>query len=149
MFLPLAAHCTASKLASAVPVHSLSYASAFAIYSYTALPCLSYAQLKIYAVLGIENIFGNHSAKTCAYFGVDGGSVFVDFHNFSRTHPHVSSQHHTLWPFEQKHYLHRAQENGSEVVELIYYRFDAVLLDRKSTRLNSSHSGESRMPSSA
>ena len=27
--------------------------------------------------------------------------------------------------------------------------FDRELLDRKSTRLNSSHSGESRMPSSA
>ena len=126
-FSPLTAHCTASKFSSAVPVHSLSYAFCFCLcHCYLFLPCLSYPQLKIYAVLGVENIFWNCSEKTCAHFVVDVGSVFVDVHNFSRTHPHVSSQHHTLWPFVQKHYLHPAQENGSEVVELFFYRFDAV-----------------------
>ena len=128
MFLPLADHCTASKLASAVPVHSLSYASAF--YSYTALPCLSYPQLKIYAVLGVENIFGNHSQETCVHLAVDGGSVFVDFHNFSRTLPHVSYLPHALWQFVQIHYLHRAQESVSEVVGLFFYHFTAVIIIR-------------------
>ena len=41
---------------------------------------------------------------------------------------------------------------GNEVLKSIVAQFDAAELitqDRKSTRLNSSHSGESRMPSSA
>ena len=39
--------------------------------------------------------------------------------------------------------LHRITESGSPD------RYDCTERDRKSTRLNSSHSGESRMPSSA
>ena len=36
-----------------------------------------------------------------------------------------------------------------ELTEVMAKHLPLVLLDRKSTRLNSSHSGESRMPSSA
>ena len=44
----------------------------------------------------------------------------------------------------------RAQTVAFEAPEWLRPRaFDAELPDRKSTRLNSSHSGESRMPSSA
>ena len=38
---------------------------------------------------------------------------------------------------------------GGDILATDFFRRQTKLLDRKSTRLNSSHSGQSRMPSSA
>ena len=50
-------------------------------------------------------------------------------------------------------YFCKSVQDGMKAIECIEReKFDLILLDiidRKSTRLNSSHSGESRMPSSA
>ena len=57
------------------------------------------------------------------------------------------------WPDPEPGHRHPAEfcENGAKAVaeEATVRRVDRAFLDRKSTRLNSSHSGESRMPSSA
>ena len=55
--------------------------------------------------------------------------------------------------FAYDSYRRFIQMFGNVVLEIpkdaFEHEFDGVLRDRKSTRLNSSHSGESRMPSSA
>ena len=59
--------------------------------------------------------------------------------------------------YVENHYFVTAKENSIKFRNVIdksekFYLFEeieAIILDRKSTRLNSSHSGESRMPSSA
>ena len=50
-----------------------------------------------------------------------------------------------LWQWTR----HEEKVERREVVEANYFGDPVPLEDRKSTRLNSSHSGESRMPSSA
>ena len=53
---------------------------------------------------------------------------------------------------DQRSYANDIQRKYNALKQYIiktYYNSSIALLDRKSTRLNSSHSGESRMPSSA
>ena len=50
--------------------------------------------------------------------------------------------------FEIKRYDVMMAEDGTDALEKIHKKPD-IILDRKSTRLNSSHDRQSRMPSSA
>ena len=63
----------------------------------------------------------------------------------------IASEHPLLsWAFYVKHYSNPVEQDSKFVDgKGIYYPRGSTLGDRKSTRLNSSHSGEPRMPSSA
>ena len=64
------------------------------------------------------------------------------------TQPAIAAEDYEIKP----HYLSLVQQNqfgGSAVEDAGMHLNTFTEIDRKSTRLNSSHSGESRMPSSA
>ena len=67
-----------------------------------------------------------------------------DYNKSDKFAPHWEGPFKVLEKFANGSYLRQATSNKGE-----WMATKAIFLDRKSTRLNSSHSGESRMPSSA
>ena len=111
---------------------------------------------KTHNVIGIQD-FSGYTIDNIR-FRINGNCTNLDIEKFSINEYKTSDSNKTIWIFKiPKHqfrlpvYAHKKtwQRIDDNLVEMTKSRLDAILTDRKSTRLNSSHVSQSRMPSSA